>query len=191
MNCPVFLDRDGVINRNRADYVKSVDEWVPLPGAISSLVRLSLAGHPVVVVTNQSSIGRDLCSEAEVRAVNRYMTDLVEEAGGTISGVYYCPHHPNSGCSCRKPETGMVDAARKELDLPPGGYMVGDADSDMELGRRAGLRTILVLTGRGREQLGALRSLNSTPPWRVAEDLTAAVDIILRDSGEGSRELTP
>lgn len=191
MSSPVFLDRDGVINMNRVDYVKAVDEWVPLPGAISSVVRLSRAGHPVVVVTNQSSIGRDLCSEAEVRAVNRYMISLVEEAGGTVAGVYYCPHHPESGCSCRKPETGMVDTARKELALPPGGYMVGDADSDMELGRRTGLRTILVLTGRGREQLRALRSRDSSPPWRVAFDLPAAVDIILRESGGGSGEIAP
>lgn len=191
MNSPVFLDRDGVINRNRDDYVKSVEEWVPLPGAISSIVRLSRAGHAVVVVTNQSSIAREFCSEEDVREVNRYMTGLVEDKGGTIAGVYYCPHHPESGCSCRKPETGMVDAARDELGLPPGGYIVGDAYSDMELGRRAGLRTILVLTGRGREQLTAIRSRNCPLPWRVAKDLTAAVEIILRDSSGASGRMGP
>lgn len=178
---PVFLDRDGVINRNRADYVRSLSEWEPLPGAIDSIVRLSRAGHPVVVITNQSAVARNFCTEEEVGVVHRHLENMVREAGGEISGVYYCPHHPDEGCSCRKPETGMIESARNDLSLSPGGYIVGDADSDMELGRRTGLKTILVLTGRGREQLETIRSSGLPAPWRIAEDIVQAVSMIEED----------
>ncbi|MBN2587148.1 MAG: HAD-IIIA family hydrolase [Candidatus Fermentibacteraceae bacterium] len=183
MRVPVFLDRDGVINRDRDDYVKSLEEWKPFPGAVASIVRLCSAGHPVVVITNQSAIGRNYCTEACVRDIHSHLTELVRDAGGALSGIYYCPHRPDEGCACRKPETGMVDAARSDLDLPAGGYIVGDAESDMELGRRAGLKTILVLTGRGSDQLGIMESGGLPAPWRVAGDISEAVEIIISDSG--------
>ncbi|OPL18499.1 MAG: hypothetical protein AVO35_03995 [Candidatus Aegiribacteria sp. MLS_C] len=180
---PVYLDRDGVINRNRRYYVRGIDDFIPLPGAIQSIVRLYRAGHPVVVVTNQSCIGRGLCDEDSVRAVNYHLSELVSTAGGVLSGIYYCPHLPDDGCSCRKPATGMVDSAVRDLDLPSGGFIVGDAVSDMELGRNAGLRTIMVMTGRGREQLELIESTGLPGPWRVAEDISEAVDIILSLNG--------
>jgi D-glycero-D-manno-heptose 1,7-bisphosphate phosphatase len=178
---PVFLDRDGVINRNSADYVRSLDHWTPLPGAIDAIVRLSEAGHPVFVVTNQSAIARGYCEASEVEKIHRNMIRLVEEAGGSIKAIYYCPHHPDDACGCRKPETGMIMAARIEHGLPDGGYIIGDADSDMELGRRAGLRTVLVLTGRGRDQLRKIESEDLPRPWKVTDDITTAVEIILSD----------
>jgi len=176
---PVFLDRDGVINRNSADYVRTVDQWIPLPGAIDAIVRLCIAGHPVFVITNQSAIARGYCEVSEVEKIHRKMIRLLEEAGGSFAGIYYCPHHPDDGCECRKPSIGMIRAARSENDLPDGGFMVGDAESDMELGRRAGLKTILVLTGRGRNQLKTIESENRPRPWVVTEDIVSAVDIIL------------
>ena len=179
---PVFLDRDGVINRNLAEYVRSVKDWVPLPGAIEAIANLSNAGHPVIIVTNQSAISRKYCLESDVEEIHRHLVHLVDMAGGKIEGIYYCPHHPDDECDCRKPNTGMLDTARMELDLPPGGYLVGDASSDMEMGRRAGLKTILVLTGRGLNQLELIKMENHPSPWKVTEDLPSAALIILEDS---------
>jgi D-glycero-D-manno-heptose 1,7-bisphosphate phosphatase len=181
---PVYIDRDGVINKNRSDYVKSLEEWVPIPGAIDAITRLSKAGHPVVVLTNQSAIARNFCCVSDVERIHQHLISLVSKAGGMISGIYYCPHHPDDGCECRKPRTGMVDFARRELDLPDGGYMIGDADSDMELGRRARLKTVLVLTGRGRDQLERIKSKDLPEPWKVTENIFSAVQIILEDSAD-------
>jgi D-glycero-D-manno-heptose 1,7-bisphosphate phosphatase len=176
---PVFLDRDGVINRNREDYVRSIADWEPIPGALEAIARLSRAGHPVIVVTNQSAVSRGYCSLTDVEEVHALMKARVEEAGGLLTTVCYCPHHPDELCMCRKPETGMIDRARTEHGLPPGGYLVGDAASDMEMGRRAGLFTILVLTGRGADQLRHMSIDGTGMPWRVAADLSEASDIIL------------
>lgn len=187
---PVYLDRDGVINENSREYVKSIDEWIPIPGAIEAIARLSRAGHRVVVVTNQSAVARKFCSEGDVLEIHRHMRSLVEEAGGIISGIFYCPHHPEDDCECRKPRTGLIDRAREELGLPEGGYIVGDAGTDMELGRRSGLKTILVLTGRGIGQLSEIKRKGYQLPWKVADDIGSAVDIILEDSITGSRPRT-
>lgn len=174
---PVFLDRDGVLNENVPDYVRSLGQWVPIPGALEAAARLSSAGHPIVVVTNQSAIGRGLMSPGEVEEINSEMSRRVVRLGGRLDGVYYCPHRPDEGCRCRKPATGMVEDARRDLDLQAGGWLVGDAVTDMELGVRCGLRTIMVLTGRGAEQLG--RTDGRTAPLHVAQDLEAAAEIIL------------
>ena len=179
---PVFLDRDGVINLNRADYIRSLREWIPIPGAIEAIVRLSNAGHPVIVLTNQSAIARNYCSVSDVEGIHLHLLHLVSKAGGLISGIYYCPHHPDDGCECRKPRTGMIESARNALNLPDGGYIVGDADSDMELGRRSGLKTVLVLTGRGKDQLRMMNSDDYPRPWKVTENITSAVDLILEDT---------
>ena len=179
---PVFLDRDGVINMNRTDYVRSLKEWIPFPGAIEALAKLSNAGHPVIVLTNQSAIAREYCTVSDVEEIHQHLLNLVSSAGGMISGIYYCPHHPDDECECRKPRTGMIESARMELNLPAGGYIVGDADSDMELGRRAGLKTLLVLTGRGEDQFKKINSEGCIRPWKVTDNISSAVDIIFADT---------
>ena len=176
---PVFLDRDGVINRNREDYVRSIADWEPIPGSIEAIAELSRAGHPVIVVTNQSAVARGYCSLADVEAVHALMRARIEEAGGSLTAVYYCPHHPDESCACRKPEIGMIERARTEYLLPSGGYLVGDAASDMEMGRHAALLTIMVLTGRGEVQLHCMKSGGDPMPWKVAADLAEAARIIL------------
>lgn len=179
---PVFVDRDGVINANRPDYVRNLSQWVPLPGAFVSLARLCRASHPVVVVTNQSGIGRGLFTEEDLLVIHRRMTELLHREGGGFAGVYHCPHTPEEGCSCRKPRVGMIRRARRELGLPSGGWMVGDALTDVEMGFRAGLRTVLVLSGRGAEQWNRARESGAPEPYAVVPDLSAAVDRILADS---------
>lgn len=185
---PVFLDRDGVINRNLDEYVRSTEDWVPLPGSLEAVARLSLAGHPVVVVTNQSAVARGYCTPLDVEQVHDLMLRRIREAGGSVTGIYYCPHHPTDRCGCRKPEIGMIRRARREHGLPSGGYLVGDAATDMEMGHRAGLRTILVLTGRGPAQLELIRSSGAPSPWAVAQDLSGAVDLILGEGDRSDRE---
>jgi len=179
MKPPVFLDRDGVINMNRPDYVRNPGQWIPIPGAVASVARLHQAGYPVIVVTNQSGVARGFYTEEDVEAVHSLMAAAFRAAGADVTGFFYCPHHPSDGCRCRKPETGMIDRARREHALPPGGWMVGDAETDMELGRRAGLRTILVLSGRGRSQLQKIRAEKRIEPDFITESLVSAADVIL------------
>lgn len=179
MKLPVFLDRDGVINANRADYVKTPAEWVPIPGAISAMAELHRAGHPLVVVTNQSGIGRGYYSVEAVERIHLVMRNALKAAGVDSIHILFCPHDPQERCGCRKPETGLIDQARIDLGLPPGGWIVGDADSDMELGRRSGLTTILVLSGRGRDQLEIIKVENRVMPDHVTGSLVSALDIIL------------
>lgn len=176
---PVFLDRDGVINANRSDYVRSLEQWRPLPGSIAAMVRLSSAGHPVIVITNQSAVSRGYCTEVDVSEIHDRLTLLVEEAGGLVTGIYHCPHHPDDLCTCRKPATGLIERARADHAMADGGWMVGDAASDIEMGLKAGLTTILVLTGRGSAQLELMRVSGRAEPHFIAADLSEAVDIIL------------
>jgi len=179
MKEPVFLDRDGVINENRSDYVKTPGEWVPITGAIAAMIQIQEAGFPIVIVTNQSGIGRGFYTKEKVEAIHQVMLGAFEAAGIRNVEILYCPHHPDDGCNCRKPEIGMINIAREKLKLPPGGWMVGDADSDMELGRRAGLKTILVLTGRGKDQLDIIRKESREEPDFICSSLLSSVDIIL------------
>ena len=183
---PVFLDRDGVLNENVPDYVRTLSQWVPIRGALEAAAVLSMAGHPVVVITNQSAVGRKLMSESAVREINAVLESRIRAHGGKLSGIYFCPHAPEDACNCRKPRPGLVDAARNELGLPAGGWLVGDAGSDIELGRSAGLRTVLVFTGRGRSQLEELRSRGMPEPDVTAEDLHEAALVIL-GTGKGGK----
>ena len=179
MMLPVYLDRDGVINENRADYVKKPSEWVPIPGAISAMAALSEAGHPLVVVTNQSGIGRRYYTARDVNLIHEVMQNAFRAAGMTHVPILYCPHHPDDKCGCRKPETGMIDKAKTDYGLPEGGWMIGDAESDMELGRKSGLKTVLVLSGRGRAQLDIIKAENLTMPDYITDSLVSALDILL------------
>src|SRR5579862_4810229 len=143
----VFLDRDGVINRWRADYVKSIVEFELLPGVPEAIARLSAAGLPVVVITNQSVIGRGLVIEETLTAIHRHMLSVMAAAGGRITDVLYCPHLPADGCDCRKPKPGLLlDAARRhDLDLRRC-VLVGDEPNDMGAAAAAGCPALLIGT---------------------------------------------
>ncbi|MDH7487812.1 MAG: D-glycero-beta-D-manno-heptose 1,7-bisphosphate 7-phosphatase [Anaerolineae bacterium] len=172
----VFLDRDGVINENRPDYVKTWGEFVFLPGVMESLRRLAQSDLLIVVITNQSAIGRGLVSLEEAKAINHCMVEEIEWAGGRVDGVFMCPHRPDEGCDCRKPRPGLLRQAAEKLDVDlKRSFLVGDALSDVEAARAAGCQPILVLTGRGREQL-----TQQTQGCPVVPDLAAAVEHILR-----------
>ena len=176
----VFLDRDGVINVNRSDYVRSWEDFVFLPGSIEAVGRLCRAHLPVFIVTNQSIIGRKLVSKETVEDINRRMLDAMAAAAVCIQKVYYCPHTPSEDCSCRKPKPGMLWQAAREFDIDLSKcVLVGDAASDIEAGGSVGCRTILVRSGRGSDtDASAIR------PDDIVDDLNQAVDVIL-SSGVG------
>jgi D-glycero-D-manno-heptose 1,7-bisphosphate phosphatase len=175
----VFLDRDGVINENRDDYVKAWDEIRFLPGAFDAVRRLAPSPYRIVLVTNQSSVGRGILSRQQVEAINGRLVAELEARGGRVDAVYYCPHHPDDGCSCRKPQPGLLLRAASDLDLDlVRSFLVGDAASDVEAALAAGCRPILVLTGRGHEQrllLDRQRHAGVT----VVQSLGEAVELIL------------
>ena len=184
----IFLDRDGVINANRPDHVKSWDEFVFLPNALAALRKLTASDFRVIVTTNQAAIARGLVAEETVRDIHTRMIAAVERAGGRIDAVYFCPHHPDDKCGCRNPQPGLfVQAARdSDIDLARS-FVIGDAFSDVAAALAIGAQPILVLTGRGRAQHAEMIANNHTG-YQVAEDLLGAVEWILSAEGPCGKE---
>jgi D-glycero-D-manno-heptose 1,7-bisphosphate phosphatase len=176
----VFLDRDGVICRNRDGHIKSWGEFEFLPRAREAIARLTDAGLPVVVVTNQAVINRGLAPTRAVEDIHRCMKSEVEAYGGRIARVYHCPHRPDERCGCRKPQPGMLLQAARELGIDlETSYLIGDAVTDVQAAQAVGATAYMVLTGRGKRQyLSALgQGMNG---FIVTLDLWQAVDDILR-----------
>lgn len=177
----VFLDRDGVINENlEGTYVHAWDDFRFLPGAIESIAALNRAGYPVIVITNQSGVGRGHMTEDDLHTIHRQMVTDIEAGGARIDAVLYCPHHPQAGCDCRKPQPGMLLRAATELNLAlETSYFVGDHLTDVQAGLAAGCRPILVLSGRGSTVHGELAADARYAGVPVVSDLPAAVALIL------------
>lgn len=145
----VILDRDGVINRDSDDYIKSAREWHPLPGSIEAIGRLTSLGIPVGVATNQSGIGRGYFGRPAVYRMHRKLRLLAAMHGGAIEQIEFCPHLPGAGCECRKPQPGMLLRILKRQQVSPAeAVMVGDTEKDIIAGRRAGMQTVLVRSGK-------------------------------------------
>ena len=176
----VILDRDGVINADSDDYIKTLDEWVPIPGSISAIARLSRAGYKIGVATNQSGLARGYFDEITLANMHTLLCALVEEEGGQVDAICYCPHGPNDGCRCRKPAPGLLEQISEELQLPlAGAWYVGDSGKDVELGLKMLCRTVLVRTGKGRQPEAKLDAV-TRQAVAVVDDLAAAADLILR-----------
>lgn len=181
----VFLDRDGVICENRCDHVKSWQEFVFLPGALSALAALAQSALKVVVVTNQAIVNRGLVPAETVEEINRRMVTSARSAGGRIDRVYYCPHRPEDNCACRKPKPGLLLQAARELQIDlTGSYLVGDGQCDIEAAYAVGCTPILVLTGRGKESLSLIQSTCGSNRLHIATDLHEAVTHILTVNGQ-------
>jgi len=174
----VILDRDGVINHDSDDYVKSLDEWVPYPTAIEAIARLSRAGWTVAIATNQSGIARGYYSESVLESMHERLRVLVNRAGGEIAHIAYCPHGPDDGCDCRKPRTGLLEQLRQALDLESlaGSWMVGDSLRDLQAGEPMGCRPVLVRTGKGRRTEAKGEGLARA---MIFDDLAAFVEWLL------------
>ena len=175
----ILLDRDGVINHERADYVKSWPEFQLLPGVLAALRRLATLPIPIVVITNQSAIGRGLVAPATVAAIHDRLAQAAHTAGGRLDGFFVCPHHPTAGCDCRKPKPGLLLQAARHFgfDLAQA-IFIGDAITDFEAARAAGCHAILVKSGRQGTVLDTYFTNTAAPP--LVADLAAAVDLLLQ-----------
>lgn len=176
----VFLDRDGVLIENRADYIREWSQVRIFPKTFSSLKSIQNDGYKIVIVTNQSAVGRGLITVETANEINERLVDLIRENGGQVDGVYLCPHRPEDDCECRKPKPGLLLQAARELSLDLSrSWMIGDAWSDMLAGQAVCLRgTIMVRTGRGRGQLLQPQPGNLTS-FSIADNLAVATQTIL------------
>ena len=178
----IFIDRDGVIIENRADYVQSWSQVRLFPDAVHALSNSRLEEYKIVVVTNQSAVGRGIISLETAVDINDRLVHMIRDMGSRIDGVYLCPHSPEDRCDCRKPKPGMLLRAAKELSLDlKRSWMIGDAWSDVQAGQAAGVHsTVMVKTGRGADQLSLPRPENVTE-FLVCENLPQAIETILAD----------
>lgn len=175
----IFLDRDGVLIENRSDYVRDWSQVKIIPEAVRALSLAPIKKYKVVIVTNQSAVGRGFILLKTAQEINQRLTNLIREQGGQIDSVYMCPHAPEDGCSCRKPLPGLLLQAAEDLSLDlQRSWMIGDAWSDVQAGEAAGLRgTILLKTGRGTEQLLQAR-LEKVTANHVFDNLPLAFEAI-------------
>lgn len=189
MNRAVFLDRDGTVNEE-VGYLSDLSRLKLIPGAGTAIRRLNQAGLMVVLVTNQSGVARGYFPESFVHDAHALLETMLREEGARLDGIYYCPHHPTAGnsrhtldCDCRKPRTGLIDRAARELAIDVrNSFMVGDKWSDVELGQRAGARTVLVKTGFAADDPGNARPPQVSDPDFIAHTISEAVEWILRNS---------
>ena len=169
----IFLDRDGVIIENRDDYVRHVDDVAFIPAAINALLTVERWDCVIVMVTNQACVGKGIISLADAQAINHHIIEHVRSIGGRIDAAYLCPHRADERCQCRKPKPGMLLKAARDLNLGlAGSIMIGDAITDMEAARAAGVSATMVRTGRGARELAAF---THTTWFSVADDLGAAL----------------
>jgi D-glycero-D-manno-heptose 1,7-bisphosphate phosphatase len=173
----VILDRDGVINFDSAQFIKSPAEWKPIPGSLEGIARLNQAGYRVVVASNQSGVGRGLLDMSTLNAINDKMHKALSVVGGRIDAVFYCPHAQEADCACRKPRAGMFEEIARRFNVSLAGVpSVGDSMRDLQASHSMGARPYLVLTGKGERTAEAGNLPEGTV---VVADLTEAVKRIL------------
>jgi len=176
----IFLDRDGVLIENRSDYVRDWSQVNVFPDAIQALSNSELNDHKIVIVSNQSAVGRGIISLETAEEINNRLVHLIRDHGGRIDGAYLCPHDPDDGCDCRKPKHGLLLRAAEELSLDlKRSWMIGDAWSDVQAGQSAGvIGTFLLKTGRGADQLSLPRPANVGKAL-ICNNLPEALETIL------------
>jgi D-glycero-D-manno-heptose 1,7-bisphosphate phosphatase len=173
----VVLDRDGVINEDSDDYIKSTDEWIPLPGSLEAIARLNHAGILVAVATNQSGVGRGLFTPDDLNRIHAKFQRGLARVGGHVDGIFFCPHAPDAGCECRKPAPGLLRSISLRFGLPLNTVpFIGDTKRDVDAARAARAYPVLVRTGKGQRTAAAHPELLEFP-W--FNDLSDAVDNLL------------
>jgi D-glycero-D-manno-heptose 1,7-bisphosphate phosphatase len=178
----VVLDRDGVINHESPDFIRSPGEWRALPGSLEAIAELTRGGFTVVVATNQSGVGRGLFSAETLDAIHERMRAAVAAAGGRISAIFSCPHHPDANCECRKPRTGLLRQVEAAFGVSLAGQpVVGDSLRDIQAAQAVGARAILVRTGNG---TGTEHALPRGANIEVLDDLAAVATRLLGSSAE-------
>jgi D-glycero-D-manno-heptose 1,7-bisphosphate phosphatase len=189
----VLIDRDGVVNVDSPEYIKSAEEWHPIPGSLEAIARLQNSRLPfavtVAICTNQAGIGRGLFDEDALADIHQRLIRKLEQAGGKAIDIFYCPHHPDDGCGCRKPAPGLLQAAIKSVGVTPrDAVYVGDSQKDLDAAERVGCRSALVLTGNGEKTARSLESSTSSDrdhgqPPKVYTNLADYVDTLLVAQG--------
>ena len=174
----VLMDRDGVINHDSEDFIKSPEEWRPIDGSLEAIALLNGQGYKAVVITNQSGIARGLFDEAMLAKIHEKLHRLLADKGGEIAAIYYCPHSPDSLCNCRKPKSGLLEqfALEKNVDLKTV-FFIGDSLRDIQAAQKVGAIPLLVKTGKGEKTLINTPNLNIP----VFENLYAAAEYILSE----------
>lgn len=177
----LFIDRDGVIVENRSDYIRSWSDVSFLPGSLEALRSISTSSYQVIIITNQSAVGRGIISQDQAEQINIRLVSKIRSVGGRVDGVFMCPHAPQDSCACRKPQPGLIEQAvvSHAVDLDRS-ILVGDALSDIIAGQSAGVATnVLVLTGRGMLQSN-LPLANQIPPYLTYNSLADALSDLIR-----------
>lgn len=175
----VFLDRDGVLNENHEGYVLSWEQVHLIPGSLAALTKLAQTSYVVVIVTNQSAIGRGLITPDAAKEINDRLVTRIEQYHGRIDGVYLCPHTPHDNCKCRKPKPGLLLRAARDLNIDlTRSWLIGDAITDLQAGIAVGVRALLVQSGRGATQ-SSLCTAHGLDHGPHLNDVAAAVDYIL------------
>jgi D-glycero-D-manno-heptose 1,7-bisphosphate phosphatase len=174
----VILDRDGVINQDSASYIKSPDEWRPIPGSLEAIARLNQAGYHVVLATNQSGVGRGLFEVSTLNAIHDKMHRALSQIGGRIDAIFFCPHAQEADCNCRKPKAGLLEEIAKRFNVDLKGVpAIGDSLRDLTAFAAVGATPILVLTGKGEKT----QKEGSLPEGtQVFPNLAEAVQSIVR-----------
>jgi D-glycero-D-manno-heptose 1,7-bisphosphate phosphatase len=176
----IILDRDGVINQDSDQYVKSPEEWIPLRGSLEAIAKLNKANYRVVIATNQSGIARGLFNLDTLNAMHKKMNDLLAQHGGRVDGVFFCPHGPEDHCNCRKPKPGLFQQIARRLCTELKGVpAVGDSLRDIQAARHVGAKPYLVLTGKGKRTLEAARLPDEIA---VFDDLFSVAETLITTS---------
>lgn len=175
----IILDRDGVINQDSDAYIKSPDEWVPIPGSLEAIAKLNRAGYTVTVATNQSGLSRGYFDLQTLSAMHHKMDDMLSQLGGRVEGVFFCPHAPRDKCACRKPQPGLLLDISRRFSVPlEEVFYVGDSISDLLSAKQAGAKPVLVKTGKGERAL-LEKDANGFSDIPVFADLAEVVDALL------------
>ncbi len=179
----IILDRDGVINQDSDQFIKSVDEWIPLDGSLEAISRLNKHGYTVAIATNQSGIARGYYSENTLHKMHEKMTNLLKPLHGKVSAIFYCPHGPDDNCECRKPKTGLYHQIAAKFDTSLRNVpVIGDSYRDLEAALTVKAKPILVKTGKGVKTLSSHQNALQEHHIPVFDNLSHAVDNLLSEN---------
>jgi len=181
----VILDRDGVINHDSDNYIKSVDEWMPIEGSVEAIAKLKKNGYKVAIATNQSGIGRGYYTEQTMHQMHQKLADLLDLLGAKIDHIEFCPHVPDENCACRKPKPAMLNAIAKRFNVDLSQtYFVGDTLSDLSTADHAKAKFALVKTGKGERIIDKVLSSEAHKNTPVFNDLAHFVDVFIEQGGQ-------
>ncbi len=176
----IILDRDGVINYDSDYYIKSPDEWIPIPGSLEAIAELNRAGYRVIVATNQSGVARGHYDLATLQKIHEKFLALLADVGGKIEEIFFCPHHPDEKCHCRKPQPGLFQQIQTKYAVNLADtYFVGDSYTDILVAQAAGCKPVLVMTGNGKKTLEKLSDVSGILQFA---DLAAVAANVIKES---------